>query len=172
MNPEMPSLIPVNQGPSTIFSNNLLPFHPPQYCTKQVSYHLDTSDVELHKNLGDQIQLVKRIQQILGTEQKKLEMMKQFYTRNDQRKFTVGTSVLDPPNNKMMELRKESNNPNNEDESELTLNSQRALEKFRKFWSFDDAFEDEEIEIKQELNTVSIEDLVVEEVTSWRARNS
>ena len=43
------------------------------------------------------------------------------------------------------------------------------LERFRNFWSScNDVFEDDEIEIKEELNTVIIEDLVVEEFEKRR----
>ena len=57
-------------------------------------------------------------------------------------------------------------------ESPPVSNSQKELEKFRNFWSFYETFEDDEIEIKEELNTFDIEDLVVEEVTKYRERNT
>ena len=46
-----------------------------------------------------------------------------------------------------------------------TSREKEELERFRNFWqsSFNNAFEDDEIEIKKKLNTVAIEDLVVEE---------
>ena len=46
-----------------------------------------------------------------------------------------------------------------------TSREKEELERFRNFWqsSFNNAFEDDEIEIKKKLNTVVIEDLVMEE---------
>jgi hypothetical protein len=92
MIPEMPALIPTNAlilRPNV--QTNLLkvpespqphPQHPPCKTTP--------SDDKLHKDLDDQIQLVKQIQTILGTEQMKLEMMlKEFHSRNMKRKQII-----------------------------------------------------------------------------------
>ena len=49
----------------------------------------------------------------------------------------------------------------------LPIKERKDLERFRNFWSsskHNDVFEDDEIEIKEELNTEVIEDLVVEDM--------
>ena len=72
MIPEMPALIP---------ASNLIP-------------RPATSDEQLHKDLDDQIQIVKQIQTILGTEQMKLEMMiKQFNTENKKKNKGMETAA-------------------------------------------------------------------------------
>ena len=110
MVPDMPSLIPANgainlqapqhptqhhpQHPSQYPHHHHprhLPQHPPQHLpqhhpqppSKHPTLHTSPSDDQLHQSLDDQIQIVKKIQKILGTEQMKLElMMKDFNTRN------------------------------------------------------------------------------------------
>ena len=89
MIPEMPTLIPMNEEPSNIpaFSNQfnypLQTQSPPQPSHEQ---HNDYKD----KGMDDQIQLIKQIQQILATEQKKLEMLlKLFHERKYDREQII-----------------------------------------------------------------------------------
>ena len=56
----------------------------------------------------------------------------------------------------------------NSGESDLTRKEKVELERFRNFWSGDNVFEDEEIDIKEELNSFDIADLVVEELNNRR----
>ena len=59
-------------------------------------------------------------------------------------------------------------NPNS-GEAEKASREKVELERFRNFWSScDDVFEDEEIEIKEELNTFDNADLVEEERNNRR----
>ena len=85
----MPALIPAN-----IFNIPRPNIHPhprpsPEYLQsppQQPPCKLSSSDDKLHKDLDDQIQLVKQIQQILGTEQMKLKiMMKELNLRKRKR---------------------------------------------------------------------------------------
>ena len=216
MIPEMPALIPTNTliiRPN--IQANLLkvpesPQPPPQHPTCKIS----PSDEKLHKDLDDQIQLVKQIQTILGTEQMKLEMMlKEFHTRNMKRKqiaeshlattsenpkcqpkrlrvcspssinrnmnvetnFTKAVEEqIDHKNPVEMSERKKSDTPSScsDGGSQSSCSPSRVteqLERFRNFWSgCNDIFEDDEIEIKEELNSVNIEDLVEEEINNRR----
>ena len=140
--------------------------------------------------MDNQIQLVKQIQTLLGTEQMKLEMMmKQLNTQNKKRKETTEPEnqehepkrlrVCSPSYiNRNMGLEKSLANPveketcdtnPNIEESELKGREKEKLERFRNFWSCSDVvFEDEEIEIKEELNTFDIADLVEEELSNRR----
>ena len=54
-------------------------------------------------------------------------------------------------------------------EVEKNENSQKNC---KHFWSFYEDFKDDEVEIKEEQYSFSIEDLVVEEVTKYRERNT
>ena len=89
----MPALIPTN----TLISKNnprsniqtqspQSPQSPPQ----QPPYKISPSDDKLHKDLDEQVSLIKQIQQILEKEQTKLKMMlTEFHTRNSKRKQII-----------------------------------------------------------------------------------
>ena len=102
----MPALIPTN----TFISKNVqmpniqsqFQHYHPQSLPHQPLYKFSPTDEKLHKDLDDQIELVKKIQQILGTEQMKLEiMLQEFHTRNMKRKQIIQSH-----------LAKASENPN------------------------------------------------------------
>jgi hypothetical protein len=72
MIPKMPALIPANTvTPNTTIQASLFKVPP----LNLPIYRITRSDDQLHKNLDNQIQLVKKIETKLGTEQIKLEMM-------------------------------------------------------------------------------------------------
>ena len=85
----MPALIPANTA-TTNPSTQASLFKVPEAAPNLPLQRITTSDEELHKDQDNQIQLVKQIQTILGTEQMKLEMMmKQMNTQNKKRKETA-----------------------------------------------------------------------------------
>merc|ERR1719477_19393 len=53
------------------------------------------SDKELHKALDDQIQLVKQIQTLLGTEQMKLEMMMQQFNKENMKRKEMMLAAME-----------------------------------------------------------------------------
>ena len=81
----MPALIPANTvtpNPSIQASLFKVP-ESPQAPSNLPLQRITPSDGQLHKDLDNQIELVKQIQTILGTEQMKLAMMmKQLNTQN------------------------------------------------------------------------------------------
>ena len=78
MIPQMPALIPTNNN----HSHRTSPSHPMHLYNK-----FSPSDDKLHKNLDNQILLVKILQQMMLKEQRKLEMMmKPFSTGNEKKK--------------------------------------------------------------------------------------
>ena len=204
----MPVLIPTN---TLIPKNNPksdIQHQSPQSPPQQTPYKISPSDDKLHKDLDDQIQLVKQIQQILGTEQMKLQkLLKEFSTLSIKRKQSIMSYLVkasEKQNNPAKRLRicspssinrnlivnksdtqtveKQTDDKNPVDKSEnnnsdspsscsgggspsSTSREKEELDRFRNFWqsSFNNAFEDDEIEIKKKLNTVVIEDLVMEE---------
>ena len=86
----MPALIPANivtPNPSIQASVFKVPESPQAAPPNPPLDRITPTDEQLHKALDNQIQLVKQIQTILGTEQIKLGMMmKQFNTQNKKRK--------------------------------------------------------------------------------------
>ena len=85
----MPALIPANTATPNISIQASLFKVPesPQGPSNLPLQRITPSDGQLHKDLDNQIELVKQIQTILGTEQMKLEMMmKQMNTQNKKRK--------------------------------------------------------------------------------------
>ena len=188
----MPALIPANTvtpNPSIQASLFKVP-ESPQAPSNIPLQRITPSDGQLHKDLDNQIELVKQIQTILGTEQMKLEMMmKQLNTQNKKRKEAAQPEndefepkrlrVCSPSSiNRNMSLDKGlenlveketfDTNPNIE-ESVIKRREKEELERFRNFWSScDDVLEDEEIEIKEELNSFDIADLVEEELNNRR----
>merc|ERR1712183_1077527 len=90
------TVIPNKPAPM-IPGNTVIPHGQPlpgEDTTKNTGDKLSISDEELHKALDDQIQLVKQIQTILGTEQMKLEMMmKQF---NKEKMMTTVLESVEP----------------------------------------------------------------------------
>ena len=185
----MPALIPANTvTPAQSIHASL--FKVPESPQAPPKQRITPSDEELHKSLDYQIQLVKQIQTILGTEQMKLQMMmKQLNTKSKNRKETAepGNHDFEPKRlrvcspssiNRNMSLEKSLLNPvaketrdtnPNIEESDLKRREKEELERFRNFWSCSDAvFEDEEIEIKEELNTFDIADLVEQELSIRR----
>jgi hypothetical protein len=178
MIPKMPALIPANTvtpNPSIQASLFKAPESPGP--SPLPIHRITLSDEELHKDLDNQIQLVKQIQTILGTEQIKLEMMiKQFNTQNKKRKETTvsANQKLEPkylrvcsPSyiNRNLSIDKNQKSA----ESDLTSREKEELERFRNFWSGSNGvFEDEEIEIKEELNSFDFADLVEEELSNRR----
>ena len=119
--------------------------------------------------------------------------MKQMNTQNKKRKETAEqeNQELEPKRlrvcspssiNRNMSLEKSLTNPveketgeksQNNGESDLSSREKEELERFRNFWSSSDvAFEDEEIEIKEELNSFDIADLVEEELNNRRQDSS
>ena len=79
MIPEMPPLIPTN--------TSLIPI----YTVHESEQMILPSDAEIHQNIEDQVQIVKKFQQILFQEEMKLEMMKRmFKDRNE--KMNLGQS--------------------------------------------------------------------------------
>ena len=192
----MPALIPANTlTPSQSIQASLFKLpDSPQAPSNLPIQRITSSDEELHKDLDNQIQLVKQIQTILGTEQMKLAMMmKQLNTQNKKRKETAEqeNQELEPKRlrvcspssiNRNMSLEKSLTNPVEKEtgqksqkngESDLSSREKEELERFRNFWSSSDvAFEDEEIEIKEELNSFDIADLVEEELNNRRQDSS
>jgi len=280
----MPSLIPANACMSQNFARAGTQSNPsisPQSLQPlpQTNPPLQTypSDASLHRELDDQIQLVKQIQKILANEQNKLEkMLAEFHDRSNKRKqillehlkkspenpisepkrlrvcspYSINRNMVaqqnlskseekqsdtehSPNENSIVELgngksnklykpeekqsdTKHSHNKNSindsendksdnlskpkekqsdtehshnensilesqigksanlsicsdEDEGIAERRERKDLERFRNFWSScGDMVEDEEIDIKEELNCVVIEDLVVEELTKRR----
>jgi len=250
----MPSLIPANACMSQNFARAGTQSNPsisPQSLQPlpQTNPPLQTypSDASLHRELDDQIQLVKQIQKILANEQNKLEkMLAEFHNRSNKRKqillehlkkspenpssepkrlrvcspYSINRNLVaqqnlskseekqsdtehSPNENSIVELgngksnklykpeekqsdKKQSHNENSilesqigksanlsicsdEDEGIAESRERKDLERFRNFWSScGDMVEDEEIDIKEELNCVVIEDLVVEELTKRR----
>ena len=125
----------------------------------------------------------------------KLEMMmKQMNTQNKKRKEAAQPEndefepkrlrVCSPSSiNRNMSFEKSLANPvgketgdentvakkQNSGESDIANREKEELERFRNFWSScDGVFEDEEIEIKEELNSFDIADLVEEELSKRR----
>ena len=81
----MPALIPTNTFICQNIQEVILQFHP-QHSPElpQASHKYQHSDVKLHQNLDDQIQLVKKLQKLLMKEDMKLELMlKLFHARNE-----------------------------------------------------------------------------------------
>ena len=75
----MPPLIPTN--------TSLIPI----YTVHESEQMILPSDAEIHQNIEDQVQIVKKFQQILFQEEMKLEMMKRmFKDRNE--KLNLGQS--------------------------------------------------------------------------------
>ena len=84
MIPKMPALIPTKNIHK--LSPQFHPPHSPQFPLKYLHQTISPSDDKLNKDLDDQVQLVKTLQEMLLTEEKRLEMMlKQFHTRNGRR---------------------------------------------------------------------------------------
>ena len=67
MIPEMPPLIPTN--------TSLIP----TYTVHESEQMILPSDAEIHQNIEDQVQIVKKFQQILFQEEMKLEMMMRMF---------------------------------------------------------------------------------------------
>merc|ERR1712098_422631 len=175
MIPVMPALIPAN----TVVPKKPVPMIPPntmiptqhlpgEDTVKEAGDKVLISDQQLHKALDDQIQLVKQIQTLLGTEQMKLEfMMSQFNKENMKRKEKM-LSALDEEKVEPKRLRVCSPDYINKKKSVemgVTESVNKELETFRNFWSHrEEVFNEKEIDIKQEPNCVDIKDLVMEEL--------
>jgi len=196
MIPEMPALIPANAFiPNTMAREVSPPNSPPPLNVP--------SDASLHRDLDDQIQLVKQIQKILGTEQSKLEMLlAEFHARSSKRKHGL-QAMLHPvadrpscqPKHKKVSspesINKHQGEPHHREKDQGAPKQENLLEaeipveivetekvpsrerhemvRFRNFWSScGDLLKDEDIDIKEELNCVVIEDLVVEELEKGR----
>merc|ERR1719206_820183 len=70
--------------------------HPPgEYTAKNTGDKVIMSDKELHKALDDQIQLVKQIQALLGTEQMKLEMMMQRFNKEKMKRKEMMLAAME-----------------------------------------------------------------------------
>jgi hypothetical protein len=182
MIPKMPALIPANT-----VAPNPIPEAPPTLPAHRIA----PTDDQLHQDLDNQIQLVKQIETMLGTEQIKLQMiMKQMnthYMKKRKETTELANQKLEPKRLRVcspsyinrnlsiercltMPVEKNSviKNPDS-GEAEKASREKAELERFRNFWSSgDDVFEDEEIEIKEELNTFDIADLVEEELSNRR----
>ena len=100
MIPEMPALIPTNGFVQKDILDDSSQLHFPQ--SHQPSPHppcqLSPSDDELHKDLDNQIQVIKQIQQILGMEKMKLKQdqqtLKEFCTMNARSKQIMELDLL------------------------------------------------------------------------------
>jgi hypothetical protein len=76
MNQEISALIATNQNKSIYSNGSLSPWsRQPQIVSPPPRLHLNPAQDQLPKNIHDQVQLVKAIQQLLVTEQQKLEWM-------------------------------------------------------------------------------------------------
>jgi uncharacterized protein YdcH (DUF465 family) len=149
MIPEMPALIPASQQMNSTF-----------YKTG-----------EGNNELENQIRLVETLKQVLFLEENKLEnMMKQ--TKNPPFQDLARHIRISSPTaiNRSFDetIKCRSTEIINERMSEMR--NQKELEEFRNFWSFDGKLE--ETELKGKDNTIIMEDLVVEEVTNYRARKN
>ena len=102
MIPPMPGLIPANRAthpPHPPQHPPQSPQHPPQ-SHQQPPLQTLHSDDQLQQSLDDQIQFVKQIQKILGTEQMKLEfLMKDFYMRNLNMEKPIQCNLARPSEN-------------------------------------------------------------------------
>ena len=186
MIPLMPALIPAsnvihNKSGVMIPGNQ----HPPGEDTaRHTGDKVLMSDKELHKALDDQIQLVKQIQTLLGTEQMKLEMMMQQFNKENMKRKEKMLAVMESVGPKRLRVcspdyinRKKSvemgvrktvkndrENMRDKDEGEYSADSlDKELQTFRNFWSpMEEVFNDKDI--KEEPNRVDIKDLVMEEL--------
>ena len=147
MIPEMPALIPTSQQMNLTF-----------YKTS-----------EGNKELENQIRLVETLKQVLFVEEDKLEKMMNQTTDPPFQDLTRQIRISSPTainRNFDRTIKCRSTEIINERMSEMR--NQKELEEFRNFWSFDGKLE--ETETKRKDNTIIMEDLVVEEVTNYRAR--
>ena len=143
MIPEMPALIPSSQQMN-------LTFYKPG---------------EGNNELGNQIRLVETLKQVLFLEENKLEKMMNQTTNLTFQDLARQIRISSPTaiNRSFDETIKcKSLEMNNE--RMLAILNKNKLEEFRKFWSFDGKLEKERKD-----NNIIMEDLVVEEVTHYRA---
>ena len=159
MIPEMPALIPTSQ---------------------QINLTLSATS-EGNNELENQNRLVETLKQVLFLEENKLEnMMKQKKIRNLKENRTIKPSLQDISRQTRISSPTEINRSFDKtikyrsteiiNERMSAMRNQKELEEFRNFWSFDGKLE--EIEIKRKDNTIIMEDLVVEEVTNYRSKQT
>ena len=192
MIPLMPALIPAstvipNKQVPMIPGNAVIPHNQPlpgEDTIKNTGDKVFITDEELHKALDDQIQLVKQIQTLLGTEQMKLEMMmRQFNKENMKRKEkmlavlesvqpkrlrvcspdfinrkkSVEMGVRNTVKDNMVDMREDNGGKYSADSVD------KELQTFRNFWSNqEEALNDNNI--KEEPNSMDIKDLIMEEL--------
>ena len=154
MIPEMPALIPTNPGNITIPD-------------------------ELKKNILEQMQLVAALKHTLMNEQKKLQMLWKAKQRDNGKKIWINPSqqrmvkVCSPSSNSTtLSGRTLSTSKTVASQTQEVKKNENSPKNFEHFWSFYEDFKDDEVEIKVEQSSFSIEDLVVEEVTKYRERNT
>ena len=88
MIPEMPPLIPTNT------------FLIPTYTVQESDQKALPSDAEIHQNIEDQKQIVRKFQQILFQEEMKLEMMKRMFKDRNEKIDLGGKRRGRPPGSK------------------------------------------------------------------------
>ena len=186
----MPALIPASTVipnkpvPMIPGGNVVIPHNQPEDTTKNTGDKLSISDDELHKALDDQIQLVKQIQTLLGTEQMKLEMMmKQFNKENMKRKDRMLAVLESLPPKRLRVCSPDYINRKKSVEmgvgntvKDVIVNMRdnggkysadsvdKELQTFRNFWAYKvEAFNDNNI--KEEPISMDIRDLIMEELT-------
>ena len=193
MIPLMPALIPAgtvipNKQVPMIPGNSVIPHNqhlPGEDIIKNTGDKVLITDEELHKALDDQIQLVKQIQTLLGTEQMKLEMMmRQFNKENMKRKENMLTTILESVEPKRLRVcspdyinKKKSvemgvRNTVKDDMVDMREDNggkysvdsvDKELQTFRNFWSHKEEVFNDNI-IKEEPNSMDIKDLIMEEL--------
>ena len=183
MIPLMPALIPA----STVIhkkSGVMIPGnqHPPGEDTaKNTGDKVIMSDKELHKALDDQIQLVKQIQTLLGTEQMKLEMMMQQFNKENMKRKEMMLAAMESVEPKRLRVcspdyinRKKSVEMGVRKDGQVDMRDKdggkysadsvdKELQTFRNFWSHQGEVVHDK-DIKEEPNSVDIKDLVMEEL--------
>ena len=191
MIPLMPALIPAStvipkKPVSMIPGNSVIPHNQPLpgEDTTRTGDKVFITDEELHKALDDQIQLVKQIQTLLGTEQMKLEMMMRQFNKENMKRKEKMLAVLESVQPKRLRVcspdfinRKKSvemgvRNTVKDNMVDMRDNNggkysadsvDRELQTFRNFWSNqEEAFNDNII--KEEPNSLDIKDLIMEEL--------
>merc|ERR1712013_431116 len=168
MIPLMPALIPA----STVIHNKsgvMIPGyqHPPGEDTaKNTGDKVIMSDKELHKALDDQIQLVKQIQTLLGTERMKKEMMLAAMESVEPKRLRVcSPDYINRKKGVEMGVRKDGQvDMRDKDGGKYSADSvDKELQTFRNFWSHQGEVVHDK-DIKEEPNSVDIKDLVMEEL--------
>ena len=152
MIPEMPALIPTNQGNITIPN-------------------------EVKQKILEQMKLVAALKYMLVTEQKILEMLWKAKHEDKHQQISVKPShsriarLCNPnSNSRTLSVRRQSTSATVVRPTLEVKKNEILSQNSKHFWSFYENFKDDEI--KEELSCFSIEDLVDEEVKKYRERNT